>query len=527
VQPAAQKLYSIIEDSLRAGNMAQAIAACREINTRFPDCFEGWLIAGEIHTRMRKPEALLVSTDRALSLRPGDPEALIQKLEALIGTENLPFALEVLRELAQMDLGAASRHDRVGRHMAILDMHEEAKEQFVRSLTYEPDNAALLFNLATEQRFTGEIDAAEKSLDRALAVEPHDFEAHAMRSSLKKQTHASNHIVELQELLDDVELPDGGEPSICYALAKEYDDIDDPASSFRFLKRGADSRRRRMNYSVADDVRIIEKIKATFDKSYFDDREPGHHSEEPIFILGLPRTGTTLVERILGSHSAVHAAGELDNFGREMLRLIEASADGEALSRYRVIEHSAKLDVAALGRAYVESTRPITGHTPRFIDKLPFNYLYAGLIHKALPKARIINLARNPVASCYSMYKQLFRDPYPFSYDLDDLATYFLAYRDLLAHWHKVIPGAIHTVEYENLVKDTEGETRRLLAYCGLEWEDDCLRFYENRQASTTASASQVRQPVYSRSLERWKLYEEYLAPLEQRLNDAGVTTRD
>lgn len=519
-------LLKLVERSLENGDMRQAIMACRELNTRFPGSFEGWCVAGNIHLQMRKPEALLFSSEKALSIRPGDTEALLHRLEALVGTNDLVGAVQLLKEIEALDLGSAGNHDRVGRHMASLSLHEEARNQYQRALAYDPDNAALLFNLGTAQRFLGDTDDAVDTLDQALVINPNDFEAQAMRSSLKKQTKTSNHIDELERLLVSPEFPEGGEPSICYALAKEYDDIDDTRSSFKFLKRGADSRRRHMNYSVAEDVEIIEKIKTCFNASYFELEDSGYGSEEPVFILGLPRTGTTLLERILGSHSEVHAAGELDDFGREMVRLIQVGAEGNELDRTEVIRRSARLDVRELGRAYVESTRPMTGHTPRFIDKLPFNYLYAGLIHKALPNARIVNLVRHPMASCFSIYKQLFRDPYPFSYDLDDLATYYLAYRNLMAHWHDVMPGVVHSVAYEDLVTNTEGEARRLLAHCGLEWEDDCLHFYESRQASTTASASQVRQPVYNRSLERWKLYENFLAPLEERLNDAGVVTR-
>jgi tetratricopeptide (TPR) repeat protein len=521
-----QQLCELTEQSLEAGRMVQAIKVCRELNTRFPDCFNGWRIAGEIHRKMHKADALLYSTERALSLRPNDPVVTLQRVEAYLGLNDLQSATTLLSGFGKTDLGSIELHDRAGRHMASLDMHDQAREQFEHALALEPNNATLLYNLATEQRFTGQIDAAVETLGKALAIDPLDFEAQAMRSSLRKQTHDTNHVAELRAILDDPNLAEEGETSICYALAKEYDDLDDFDRSFRFLKRGADRRRGHMSYSVETDVDVIEQIKATFSPVFFAQAGDGHDSEEPIFVVGLPRTGTTLVERILGSHSDVQAAGELDNFGREMMRLLEASGTAEKLDRTTVIKRSVDLGLEELGRSYVDSTRPFTGGTRHFIDKLPFNYLYLGLIHKALPHARIVNLQRHPVASCYSMYKQLFRDPYPFSYDLDDLATYYLAYRGLMEHWTEQMPGTIHTVYYEDLVDDTENETRRLLTHCGLDWEEACLRYYESEAASTTASAAQVRQPVYSRSRERWKLYEKHLAPLEQRLNDAGLVTR-
>jgi tetratricopeptide (TPR) repeat protein len=523
MQRREQELLHLVEESLAAGDMRRAIVACRGLNTQYPECFEGWWVAGKIHLAMRKPDALLFSSERALALRPDSIAATLQRLEALIGTNDLDAAIALLEEIATRDLGSASRHDVVGRHMASLDMHKEALDQFARAVDVEPDNAVLWYNLATEQRFIGDVEAAENSLDRSLALDALDFEAQAMRSSLRRQTTDSNHVAELVELLDDPRLGEGGETSICYALAKEYDDLDEPETSFAYLQRGATARRARMDYDVATDVAVMEQIRAIYSGEFFSQAGAGYDSEEPIFIIGLPRTGTTLIERILGSHSQVFAAGELDNFGRQLVELLAGyDQDNAAGDRAEVVRRSATVNLPALGRRYIESTRPMTGHTARFIDKLPFNYLYVGLIHRALPAARIIEVRRHPMAACYAIFKQLFRDPYPFSYDLQDLATYYIEYRKLMDHWHAVMPGAIHRVQYEDVVEDAETETRRLLDACGLGWEDRCLRFYENAQASTTASASQVRQPIYRRSLDRWRLYRDNLAPLEKRLIDAG-----
>ena len=501
--------------------MRRAIIACRELNSEYPEYFEGWRIAGEIHTAMQKADALLFSTERALALRADDPQVLLQRVEALVGADKIDEARERLRLLVNVDLRDAQLHDRAAMHMASLDMHDEACGQYQKALALDPDNSGLLFNLATAQRFIGQIDDAAASLDRSLSIDPRNYEAQAMRSSLKTQTAESNHIDELKRLLGEPPVSDNGEVSLCYALAKECDDVDAVAEAFAYLQRGANSRRSRMDYNVDSDIQVIERLQSVYNENFFATSTAGEGSAEPIFILGLPRSGTTLVERILGSHSNVYAAGELDNFGREMLSLLTQSGTASDVGQLDVIEAAAGLDMEELGQSYIQSTRPLTGSKAHFIDKLPFNYLYAGLIHKALPNARIINLVRHPMASCFAMYKQLFRDPYPFSYDLEDVGRYFLAYNDLMAHWHRVMPGVIHTVHYERLVDDTVGETQRFLEFCGLAWEDACMRFYENKQASTTASAAQVRKPVYRSSLDRWKKYREFLGPLEEVLSTA------
>jgi hypothetical protein len=182
-----------------------------------------------------------------------------------------------------------------------------------------------------------------------------------------------------------------------------------------------------------------------------------------------------------------------------------------------------RIDYQQLGQFYVDSTRPLSGKTQHFIDKFPQNSLNIGPIRKALPNAKIILLQRNPLDSCYSMYKQLFTEIYQFSYDLDELGKYFIAHQKLMSHWLDVIPGGIHVVKYENLITDTESEVRSLLEFCGLEWQDQCLEFHKNTQASTTASASQIRQKLYSTSIGKWKNYEEQLEPLRKMLAEAGL----
>jgi tetratricopeptide (TPR) repeat protein len=515
-----QKLHGIVAQALVNNDIKLAINACRQLNSQFPDYLEGWQIAGQIHRRLNKPEAALIAADRALALAPQNPDVLLQKVDCLLALDNIGAAQDILLGFARLPIDKADTHDHVGRLLASLELHEQAMVHYQQALALTGDNPSLWYNLATAQRFLGQLTDAEHSLDRALALNPLDFEAQAMRSSLRKQTGEDNHVAELKRVLEDPALVRGGSVNICYALAKELDELDQPAQSFHYLKQGADTRRAQMSYRVENDLDTIAAIQRAFDAGLFSSSTHGSDSVEPIFILGMPRTGTTLVERILGSHSEVHAAGELDNFGREMMRLLGQKEDKQELAAA-----SATLDPQALGDAYVASTRPMTGHTPRFIDKLPFNFLYAGLIHRALPQAKIIHLTRHPMATCYAIYKQLFRDAYPFSYSLEDLGRYYVAYHQLMAHWREVMPGVIYDLPYEQVVADTEGEARKLLEHCDLQWQAQCLRFYENQQASTTASAAQVRRPIYSSSLERWRSYRDELAPLAAILNTAGIAT--
>jgi len=248
---------------------------------------------------------------------------------------------------------------------------------------------------------------------------------------------------------------------------------------------------------------------------------------EAIFILGMPRTGTTLVERILASHSAVSSAGELNNFALEMSReakkLMPPQQTQAGVSKQDRVVASTGLDFSLLGQQYIDSTRPLTGNSQRFIDKMPLNFLYTGLIHLALPQAKIIHLQRHPLDTCFAIYKTLFADAYPFSYQLEELGSYYAAYRQLMAHWHQVMPDVIYDQPYETLVTDIEAKTQQLLAYCELPWEPACLDFHTQQQASTTASATQVRQPVYTSSVGKWRKFKDELAPLIKTLESEGI----
>jgi len=258
------------------------------------------------------------------------------------------------------------------------------------------------------------------------------------------------------------------------------------------------------------------------DAAFFADRAGwGCDDEAPIFIVGLPRSGSTLIEQILGSHSQVEGTQELSEMANIARFLGRNSRTDD-----RYPEMIADLDagaLAGLGRRYLERTRIYRKTSkPIFIDKMPNNFVHAGLIHLILPRARIIDARRHPMATCFSAFKQHFAKGHHYSYDLDELGRYYLDYVALMAHFDAVLPGCIHRVHYEDMVGDTETETRKLLAYCGLEFEPACLRFHENDRPVRTASSEQVRQPIFREGLEHWRNYAPWLGGLEERLGNCA-----
>jgi len=523
VTAAARSLEDRVWRSLRNNDVNQALAACQQLNGQYPDYAPGWHTASQLALKLGNPTAALGAIDRALSLEPGNTSGLLQRAVCIGRLGDTGSLVPLVAELATRDLRTAYEFSALGMLYTQLEMRREAVTCYERAARLEPTRGKHFYNIGALQRSLGDVDAAEASLDRALELDPTDYEALKIRSELRAQTQERNHVGILETLLEKGIDDPRGEVQVCFALAKELEDLGEWERSFDYLQRGAIKRRGLMRYDVQRDIDTMAAIEKTFSAGQLRVAGKGSANEEAIFIVGMPRTGTTLVERILGSHSEVYSAGELGNFATALMQQVRGLATGTQLERDELVALSASIDFRRLGDAYVDSTRPFTGKTPRFVDKLPLNFLYVGLIHLALPNAKIINLRRHPLDTCYAVYKQLFVDAYPFSYDLEELGKYYAAYERLMRHWNKVLPDVVHTVAYESLVDNFAAEVHRLLDYCGLTFEESCLRFHENMNASTTASTLQVRQPVYRSSVGRWQRYETQLAPLIATLVQEGI----
>jgi hypothetical protein len=254
-----------------------------------------------------------------------------------------------------------------------------------------------------------------------------------------------------------------------------------------------------------------------------DENATGHDDPSPIFVIGQPRTGTTLVERIITSHSQVYSAGELKQFGTAVRRLSNYREPKRYSAKLAV--QAAKVDVEKLGKAYLTTTKTMRGSLPRFVDKLPPNYLYVPLILKALPNAKIIHLTRNPMDACFSSFKQLFADAYPHSYDQAEMARHHARYYHLMSLWRERFSGRFFDISYEETARDLEPNARALIDYLELPWEDACLHFHKQDAAVTTASAVQVREPAHTRSIGRWRRYENQLEPMRKALQEQGLPT--
>ncbi len=468
----------------------------------------------------------LGAIDRALSIEPRNPQLLIRRGQYLLAAGRLADARQAAAA-AQRCAGAdAMLLDAIGTLYSRADDQRRALAAYEQAVAAAPGNAQFIFNRAAVRRFLGQIAEAEADYDRVIALNPADYEAYRNRSHLRTQSAQSNHVAELTALIAHP-LPDWrAQVQLQYALAKEYEDLGQYEQSFQHLRRGAALRRQHMRYDVATDVATADWIIDAFAAAPAGIATDAC-ADAPIFIVGLPRSGSTLVDRMLGSHSQLHSAGELTCLALAIVDAVRRQSPGAQLSRRQLVAGSASLDFAALGRDYVNRVRAAGVDAARFTDKMPLNYLYCGLIARALPNAKIVHVRRDPMAACYAIYKTLFEDGYPYSYDLAELGQYYVGYHRLMAHWQAIMPAAIYTLNYEHLVADQPGQTRKLLQFCGLEWQDACAQFHENAAPSTTASAAQVRQPVYQSSVSQWRHYQQQLAPLCSQLNAAGIRTQE
>ncbi|WP_138380333.1 tetratricopeptide repeat-containing sulfotransferase family protein [Luteithermobacter gelatinilyticus] len=524
-QEEIRRMFQQAERLFRERRLAEAEQLCRDLVTDHPELLEGWMLLGRICQSKADFSGMLEMARRALMLNPGHPTVRLQEIDALIHCGRIDAALECLERLEKESLsgGKDVPPPMMLQHLAefytMCHAYEKAESCYRRAVEAEPDNAKFLYNLASAVIAVGRMEEAEQLLNRVLRLNPRDYDAYYNRSTLRRQTADNNHVAEIRAALGAENLLPMAEVQLCYALAKELEDLGKYEDSFHYLKRGADLRRQHMSYKVEEDVETINHIMDCFDDAFFArSGSAGHSDDTPIFIIGLPRSGTTLVDRILSSHSDVESLGEVNHFA---LALMQAA--GPARNKRELVEKSTELDFAELGRQYCDSLRGHGRAAPHLIDKTPMNFLYVGLIARALLGAKVIHLQRHPLDSCYAMYKTLFRMGYPFSYDLADLGRYYLTYAKLMDHWRRVLPDFFLDVAYEDLVDDQEGVSRRIIEFCGLDWQPQCLEFYRNMSPSATASAAQVRKPIYKTSLARWRSYEKQLAPLKEQLEQGGI----
>ena len=431
------------------------------------------------------------------------------------------------REAAERALasGASDAHtlDTIGVVLSRAGLHEQALEPFSRAVALAPDNASFQFNYAASLQFSGRFAEAEAAYRRAFALDDTAFRSLAAIPHLRKQTPDDNLVDELTRAFSRT-VDTTHRLHLGHALAKTFEDLGDYPQSLQWLIAAKEGVKDKATAAAPRDQALFAAAART-------NGPPAKPSGggDAIFVVGLPRTGTTLTERILTSHPEIKAAGELGDFGLLIKRA--AKTPSAFVLDPETFDAAARVDLGAVGDAYLRGVAQRIG-AGRFVDKMPLNALYAGLIHRALPDARIICLKRNPMDACLSNYRQLLAgagaSSYDYTFALETTAAYYAGFEKITAHWRAHLPADRYTeVHYEDLVADLETQARRLTDFVGVAWDPRCIAFHENTAPVATASSVQVRSPLYASAIGRWRRYGGALTPLRQALEAYGVTIED
>jgi Tfp pilus assembly protein PilF len=492
--------------ALAAGDLATTERICTEVLARAPDDGEAWALLTETALQRGRLDAAMVCADRAVAHSPQNPITHIMRAKCLFFSGEPAQALAAAEIAGKIVGDAPQALDALGAIFGLLEQHGRALELFRRAVAARPDVPQYLFNLAATERMTGMLDAAEAHCDAAIALDRHYGLAHYLRADLRIQTADRNHVAEMDALIEQGGLSHSSEVMVRFALAKECENLGRHASAFDHVDAGSTLQRRLTGYDGNAEIAEIDGIIRTQTRAWLGSRPPGFLTADPVFVVGLPRTGTTLVERIVASHGAMVSAGETGTFAVELRRAMK-TAPGY-------------LDPADIGSRYVGAITAFrTPPNQRFVDKTLQNYLYCGMIHAALPRAKIILIKRRPMDACWAIHKAHFQGKFLFSYGQVELADYFLAYRRLARHWKQTLPShALMDVNYEDIVSHPEAESRRLIDFIGLAWDERVLRFHESQSPSATASAVQIRRPIYTTSVGKWRHHIARLQPLRRRL---------
>ena len=478
---------------------------------------------GNALVALERPREAAMCFERAIALKPDFAEALCNLGAVLHALGRNAEAVECLEKSLALNPNLTESWHNLGIAFAELDRSDEAIECFKMVLASNSRNAPVWVDLGGAYFVLGRFEEASASYEKALELEPDNARFHFKLAQVKEYARGDPQLAAMEALVRrGASVPAEVLPELNFALAKAHDDLGEYELAFSYILEGNALKRRRTEYDETATLALFEQIRATFTPDFIRDRAgTGRLADSPIFILGMPRSGSTLIEQVLASHASVFAGGERPDFRQTFESL--GSTDGASVAYPRSMSAISGAQLREAGAAYVARTGSWKAGGPavRVTDKMPQNFLYVGPIHLALPNARIIHTRRNSIDTCLSCFSKLFSGNYPFAYDLGELGRYWRGYARLMRHWHDVLPaGAILDVEHERLVEDFEGEVRRILTYCGLEWDDACMLFYTTKRPVRTSSALQVRQPIFSSSTGRWRPDAATLRPLLEGLGD-------
>ncbi len=513
--PALIKAKELFE----SGRLPLAETAAKDIIKTNPLDVAAMRLLAEIAIKINRLEDAKKLLLHCLTLAPHYRHAHHNYAIVLYRKHDLEAALTQINILVERDPGNLNYSTLKAAILTRKGDHNEALEIYEEILTNNDPQARVLLSYGHALKTVGRLDEAIDAYRKCIEASPKMGETYWSLANLKTFKFSNE---DLENMLSQV-VEEQGDPEdqshLAFAIGKAYEDRKEFDSSFEYYQRGNDIRRRNHRHdakiNIYDTVRQIQFFNKEFIESH---KGQGYSAPDPIFVVGLPRAGSTLIEQILASHSQVEGTAELTDI-IALSRKIGERSQKQVVSKYpEILNQMSADDFKLMGESYISTTRIQRSSLPYFIDKMPNNFQHIGLIHTILPNAKIIDARRHPMGCCFSGFKQLFAMGQTFTYSLTDIGLYYRDYVKLMDHWDAVLPSRVYRVQYEDMVADTENQIRKLLEYCGLEFEEQCLRFYETDRAIRTPSSEQVRQPIYQKGVEQWRNYEKHLAPLKEAL---------
>lgn len=482
---------------------------------------EGWFFLSLTAMDRKRFNVAIELIDRAVRLAPDNAEYVSQKARLHTMAGDREAAVAAANYAMSLGTDSAVVIDTLGVVYSRFELHEQARTALARGVEISPDNAQFHFNLASVEQFLGNAVAATRAYKKAIALKPDFYRAWWALSELEKNLPEPKHLAKLAALRSE-KLDAQSRLYLGHALSREYEKAGDYSAAFDVLNWSKAQVRDQIAYDSAADRHLFKALKSAFPVQR--DYPVSDLGDQNIFVLGMPRTGTTLVDRILGSHSKIVSMGEIQVIARAV-KAVSGSRSTSMLDA-ELAGMTDQLNFAEIGRQYLYETGQRVDLDSYSIDKMPLNFLYVGHILSALPGARIVCLRRHPMDTCLSNYRQLFAlnfSYYNYHYDLSHTAEYYALFDDLMGHWRRVFSDRFHEVHYEELVADPEPIVRRLCDFVGVPFEEACLNFHQSQAAVSTASAMQVREPLYASAVARWQRYGDQLKPAMDVLKREGI----
>lgn len=431
--------------------------------------------------------------------------------------EKIYLAIESFNEAIHHKQDYSAAYNNLGALYLDLNKLDEAIYHFNQSIKFNNKFYLAYSNLAQAYLIKGDFDKTRSTLSQCFVIKPDDGEPHRLLSTIHKYSEKNDHFNQMLKFIEKKNLNENSRMHFYFALAKASEDFRDYKSSAEFLIQGNTIRRKDFNYNIKDDIHQFELIKKNFSKDFFTKHSnSGFQSAKPIFIVGMPRSGTTLVEQIISSHHDVYGAGELSFLANVINEAIPYADPDIFFNNLKSCDSSL---FSKIGESYFNLVSKLNDEKKFIIDKMPVNFRLIGFIKLALPTAKIIHCTRSAHDTCLSIYKNYFgKNVMPWAYDQLELSQYYNHYKKLMEHWRQLTPDFIYDLSYENLVSDQINETKKLIKFCNLTWDENCINFHENKRAVGTASVNQVRQKIYKGSVESWRNYEKTLPQLFSNL---------